>query len=169
MPKSEIDLTSLLARFGAFLSTTLLLCWQVLWPIWKGKRRVQVKGSIAFVGDAMGARQKVIAIEIVNIGYRPIQIGSVALEFTDRTKLVMLKDAATGKSPFFERLDQHDRMPVYFDYARVEKKLKERPDILLSSALVRDVEGKLYRSRLPKQLEEAGLARRAWWRRFRRR
>lgn len=166
MPKSDIDLTTVLAVYGALLSTSLLV-----WQIWKGKRRLRVQCRTGFVQDGMfwqgmGGPDQVIAIEIVNIGYRPVDIREVSLALSDRTKLFQRRDAVTDEPFYPRRLDQHGSTTVYFSYAKTEEALRKRPNAVLTSALVRDAEDKLYRVRLPEQLEEAGLAQRPWWRRL---
>lgn len=147
-------LTLLVALYGAMLSTILALR-----EFKREKRQIRVTCRMTLGSALTGDVLEFVQIHVVNTGHRPIQITSAALELSDGNQFIQLT-SKLGPLSLPKKIDDHESVSVYFDYPDVEKALKERedPDVIYTSAVVRDAEGNEYRSKLPRVLKDRGLA-----------
>ena len=156
MPISMSDsLTLLVALYAAILSTVLAVR-----EIRKDKRQIRVTCRMALATAPTRDIWDLVEIHAVNVGHRPVQITSAWLSMSNGYQFTQLR-SNMGPIPLPKKIDDSDSVSIYFDYPEVEKALREqkKPNVVFTSAFVRDAGGNVYKSKLPRVLKDRKLAR----------
>ena len=142
-----------IAIYGALLSTILAIR-----EFLKGRRRIKVTCNLSLTVNPNNNKPWwLIAINIINRGYRPVTITSVALLLKNGESLVRLKNAIDQKSlsdKLPQKINDGEHIEIFFDYSKVKETLQNlNPPVFLDSVIAIDAEGKHYSGRLPKALQ----------------
>lgn len=147
-------ITLIIAIYGAALSTALGVMQFI-----RGTRRIVVRCSIAIAGGFLEGPHEFVVIKAVNKRPRPVTVAAAGLRMSDGQYFTQAA-SRMGRQPLPIKLDVGDAVAIYFDMPEVERVMNERRParIKLTAAFVRDAEGKVYSSCLPKLLKQEGLA-----------
>lgn len=151
MPNSIPDpLSSLLAFYGAALSTVLAAR-----ELLKDRRTIRLTCEMALAPSPLGDPLEFVSVNVVNTSHRPIQITFAGLTMSNWMQFTQLA-SQLGTNPLPKRLEEHDKVSVFFDLAEVEKALRKQPEAntKYTAAYVSDAEGRTYKSRVPRLLKD---------------
>jgi len=146
-----VTLEALLIACGVIVSIILAIR-----EIRKDKRKVSVTCRIMGVVIGESVRLKLIRVNAVNSGHRPIVIEEAGLDYEGhRLQDVNRKGES---SPLPKQISDGGAISVLFDYAenatRAFKEIQRESDFAHMSAFVRDAEGKEYKSGKPEIIKD---------------
>lgn len=146
------SMTSFLAIWGAVLGTIGAVVSVVLAVREFSKDKHQIKIQSSFCGEdpfwlIMGTgSENYVVINVVNIGFRPIQIKSVSLVLSDGKRI---GDGKIIKDSLPKILEESQSIEVYFPVSVLRNELEEKK-LKIKSALVVDIKGYNWKYRIPK-------------------
>jgi len=150
---SAVELvTLLLALYGTVVSTTLAFR-----EMRKDRRGIRVICRLGPLVGPSGPISDVVSIQAVNIGHRPVTISGAGFLFSNDLQMTPFGDV-TGRYPFPKRLTDGETVSLHIAASDVKDALRAQrerdPDVAYKTIFVRDAEGKSYKIKAPKILNE---------------
>lgn len=163
MPYVSVDLTLIIALWGALLSTALAIREYV-----KDRPKVKLTCQAGFVVPpavtfAEPEPEEVLTITAVNVGHRQVQISGMGLSLSNDMLQIALM-SINGDMPLPKLLTEGESVSIVLHMGGViqdiEKARRENKQdgILLQHAYAEDSTGKKWTCSLPKVLRERGYA-----------
>ena len=156
------DLTTILAIWGALLSTVLAIR-----EFAKDRRSIKVQCQMGTPWppvDAYGRHHDdMVIITAVNTGQRPINITGMGFTLSDQRQIVLIEDAF-GPRPLPKTLTEGDSVsmnmlvPTLTQEILRERQATTQSGIKVRSAFVKDSTGKIWTCSPPQVLIDRGLA-----------
>jgi len=149
-------LTAIVAIYGALLAT---LTYRRQNRLEQKSLRVSLSNGV-FTGD-LGLGARVLIIEIVNTGKRPVTVTGAGFQTSQGNSLVVFRDASNA-IPFPRELSDSQSVRVYYDWTHFKQSYLETragdPTYMITRVFAQDSESQYYYAPPPdwlkKQLDE---------------
>ena len=152
-----MDTLDYVAIYGAAVATGILI-WNGI-AVYRDRTSIKVKVAFVFLHNAIGydPNKRHIGLTAMNKGRRPVTLSGAGLRLSNRIDLGYLPHTGDFPRPLNEG-ESHD---IFLNEDMLKESLrnerKHTPRVSIEFAWFRDQTGRLYKSKLPKNIENALL------------
>ena len=161
---NPVDLVARWMAVGSLSISALSLLYVIL----KGRRKISVKANDVHYFSAGEVLESVLAVTVVNTGYRPITIAGYSIDFSDGSILgdgeVFYVDSrrrynaidhTSGSDDLPKKIEDGDPANAYFEYDQIgEFMVRIGGDIELKAIYAYDAEHGKHKAKVPKDLKK---------------